>query len=80
MTDGEALTREIKESGISITHIAAKMGCSRNRIYAILNGSECTASEIVKLSEILHFDDQKRNNIFLRKNVIVYHAGSMPAL
>lgn len=71
MTDGEALKKEINESGISITHIATKMRCSRNRIYAILNGSECTASEIVELSEILHFNDQKRNDIFLRKNVII---------
>lgn len=74
MTDGKALDMEIRESGISITHIALKLGCSRNRIYAIIGGAECTASEIVGLSEILHFNEEKRNDIFLRKNVTINHA------
>ena len=54
MTDGKALEEVIDESGITISHIAFKMGCSRNRIYSILKGSEFVASEIVALSEILH--------------------------
>ena len=69
MTDGKALEKIIKECGVTITHIADKMGCSRNRIYSILGGSECVASEIVALSEILHLDREKRDSIFLIKNV-----------
>lgn len=69
MTDGKALDEAIKESGITIVFIATKMGCSRNRIYSILNGSECTASEIVALSEILHLDKGSRDAIFLAKSV-----------
>ena len=73
MTDGKRLEEEIRDSGISITHIATKMGCSRNRVYSIIHGGECTASEIVALSEILHFDEDTRNEIFLRENVIDNH-------
>lgn len=73
MTDGKALSDAIKESGISITHIAEKVGCSRNRIYSIINGSECTASEIVTISEVLHFTEKERNDIFLRNSVNENH-------
>ena len=69
MTDGERLWKAIKESGISITFIANKMDCSRNRIYAILNGADCTASEILAFAEILHLSVKDRNNIFLPVNV-----------
>jgi plasmid maintenance system antidote protein VapI len=69
VTDGKALEKIIKDCGITITHIAAKMGCSRNRIYSILDGSECVASEIVGLSEILHLTKSQRDAIFLLKNV-----------
>ncbi len=70
MTDGKALEEIIKDSGVTITHIADKMGCSRNRIYSILNGAECVASEIVSLSEILHLSKEKRDAIFLVRKVI----------
>lgn len=69
MTDGAALETAIKESGISITFIAEKLGCSRNRIYSIIAGSECNASEIVGISDILHFTKAQRDDIFLRPNV-----------
>lgn len=69
MTDGKALKDVIRDSGITIAHIAAKMGCSRNRIYSILAGAECTASEIVLLSEILHLTKEERDYIFLAQNV-----------
>lgn len=64
MTDTVALKEEIKNSGISITHLASKMGCSRNRVYAIINGSDCTANEIVLISECLHLNKEKRDRIF----------------
>lgn len=69
MTDGKALEKIIDESGVTISHIANKMGCSRNRVYSILKGSECVASEIVALSEILHLSKEKRDSIFLLKCV-----------
>ena len=69
MTDGKRLEKLIKESGISITFIAEKMGCSRNRIYAILANGECSASEIVQLSSILHLTKEERDEIFLLEKV-----------
>lgn len=74
MTNGKELERTVRESGITITHIADKMGCSRNRVYSILGGSECMASEIVALSEILHLTKEQRDGIFLPENVTVNHA------
>lgn len=65
MTDGEALKIAIKESGIPISFIAEKMGCSRNRIYAIIGGADCTASEITKLTRILRLTKPQRDRIFL---------------
>ena len=74
MTDGILLDKTIKDSGITLTFIAAKMGCSRNRLYAIIRGSDCTASEIVALSEILHLTKEMRDDIFLQENVNDIHA------
>lgn len=69
MTNGEMLKDIIKESGVSITFLAEKMDCSRNRIYAIINGSDCTASEIAGLSKLLHMSRKQRDDIFLSLNV-----------
>lgn len=69
MTDGMALKEEIKNSGISVSFIAKKMGKSRNRVYAITNGADCTASEITSLTDILHLDRDRRDSIFLRESV-----------
>lgn len=65
MTKGKDLRNVIDESGISITFIAEKIGCSRNRIYAILEGSDCTATEITVLASLLHLTKTQRDNIFL---------------
>ena len=65
MTKGEELRKVIDSTGISITFIAGKMGCSRNRVYAILDGSDCTATEITMLSGVLHLTKAQRDNIFL---------------
>lgn len=74
MTDGKRLRQVIDDSGISITFIAEKMGCSRNRVYAILDGSECSASEIVKLTHILHMSRKERDDIFfVRKSELNSH-------
>lgn len=68
MTDGKKLDEVIKNSGISITFIAEKLGCSRNRVYAILANGECTASEIVGLTAILHLSRDERDDIFFAQN------------
>ena len=65
MTNTEALKKAIEDSGITITFIANTLKCSRNRVYAILKGADCTASEIVCLSQILHLTKPQRDNIFL---------------
>lgn len=69
MTNTEALKKAIDESGITITHIANALNCSRNRVYAILKGADCTASEIVGISQILHLTKPQRDIIFLTNSV-----------
>ena len=69
MTNGADLKRAIIDSGVSITFLANRMGCSRNRIYAIIDGAECTASEITELSKLLHLTKAKRDHIFLSEAV-----------
>ena len=69
MTNGALLKEIIDKSGISITFLAESLGCSRNRIYSIINGADCTASEIVRLSEVLHLSKSLRDDIFLPLNV-----------
>lgn len=69
MTNGAELERVIKDLGISIVRISEKMGCSRNRVYSIIKGADCTASEIVSLTGILHLTREQRDKIFLAKNV-----------
>ena len=67
MTDIVLLQDVVSDSGLSKTYIARKMGCSRPRLYSILSGSECTVSEMVKLSEILRLTNKQRTDIFLSK-------------
>lgn len=69
MTDKEMLTKLIKESGLKIVFIAEKLGCSRGHVYAIMNGAECTAKEIVILGELLHLTPKLRDSIFLSNRV-----------
>ena len=69
MTNGPELKKDIEESGVSIVFLADKMGCSRNRIYSIIGGADCTASEIAGLSRLLHMSKQRRDFIFLNEKV-----------
>ena len=69
MTKGADLREAINEAGVSIVFLAEKIGCSRNRIYAIIAGADCTATEIAKFSEYLHLTRERRDHIFLEKNV-----------
>lgn len=64
MTNKEALKKAIDDSGVTITFIANKLGCTRNRVYSILGGADCTSSEIVTLTEILHLSMKSREAIF----------------
>jgi plasmid maintenance system antidote protein VapI len=69
VTKGAELKKEIENAGVSIVFLADRMGCSRNRIYAIIGGADCTAKEIAMLSELLHLTRDKRDYIFLSENV-----------
>ena len=69
MTNGPELRKAIDESGVSIVFLANKMGCSRNRIYSILDGADCTATEITALTALLHMSRSRRDLIFLTENV-----------
>ncbi len=65
MTDVEKLRGIIDDSGISITAIAAKIGISREGLYKKIQGeTEFKASEIAKMKEILHLDDETRDAVF----------------
>lgn len=67
MTNTELLKQVIEESGVTITWLANKVGCSRPRIYKILDGGETTASEIQSISNALKLTDSTRNKIFFAK-------------
>lgn len=69
MTKGEKLRKKIKKEGVSIVFLANNLGCSRNRIYAIIAGADCTASEIAGLSRLLHMSNEERDEIFLSESV-----------
>ena len=66
MPDIGALKEKMTESGMTVVNIAKKSGILRETLYNRLNGrGEFTASEIVKLSEVLHLTKAERENIFL---------------
>lgn len=69
MTDVKMLSEVVTESGMTKSFIARKMGCSRPRLYSILNGKECTVSEMMSLSKILRLSNEQINNIFLRSEL-----------
>lgn len=67
MVNTEKLKGIIKESGMSMTAIAAKSGIVRETLYNRLNGiGEFTASEITGLTQTLHLSRSERDDIFLR--------------
>ena len=69
MTNGQALRDAIKEAGVSIVFLAEKLGCSRNRVYAIIGGADCTATEIAAFTQLLHLSKNSRDHIFLERSV-----------
>lgn len=69
MTDTKMLSEIIAESGMTKSFIARKMGCSRPRLYSILNGGECTVTEMISLSNILRLTSKQKTDIFLRSKL-----------
>lgn len=71
MTNTELLKKVYTRAGVSITWLAEQMGCSRNRIYAIMDGTggEPTAREITCFAECLHMSREERDEIFLTEKV-----------
>lgn len=69
MTDGKLLRSTIDDRGATISFLAKSLGCSRNRIYSIIDGADCTASEIIRFSEVLHLTKAQRDDIFLPQSV-----------
>lgn len=70
MTDSKKLSKEIDESGITITAIAKKLGITREGFYKKLNNeTEFKASEISTLQRILNLSNEKRDEIFFAEKV-----------
>ena len=72
MTDTKLLKEIIDDNGVTITWLARKMGCSRPRVYKILDGGEVTASEIQSISTALRLTDSTRNKIFFAQKVALH--------
>ena len=76
MTNTELLKKAIEDSGIKIGTILQKMDI---KSYSTLrekieNRREFTASEILKLCEILHLDKDQMNGIFFAVDAESYSA------
>lgn len=70
MTDSEALSKAIENSGLKLTYIANKLELSREGFYKKLNNqTEFKASEIVKLQDILNLSNKERDKIFFTNKV-----------
>lgn len=69
VTDTKLLKEIIDDSGVTITWLAKKIGCSRPRVYNILNGYDVTATEIQAISKALRLTDATRNKIFFAQKV-----------
>ena len=67
MTNVKLLNSLIEESGMTKVFSADKMGVSRPRLYKILEGAECTVSEMMSLSNVLRLTNKQRSDVFLCK-------------
>lgn len=68
MVDMEALTSEIKNSGMSFKSVAEKSGMLRETLYNRINGiGEFKASEISALQATLHLTTSERDAIFFKR-------------
>jgi len=69
MTDLKLLQEYVTDSGMTKTKIAQKAGMTRDRLYSILRGNECKASEIEGLAKTLRLTNAIRDRIFFAKEV-----------
>ena len=76
MTNTELLEKAIRESGLKKNAILEQTGIGTyNTLHAkIKNRSEFTASEIMKLCEILRLTNDQREAIFFANNAEPYSA------
>lgn len=65
MIQTKLLEQKIDASGLKRKNIAKRLGMSRYTLLKKINGeTEFTASEIIKLSQILHLPKSERDHIF----------------
>jgi len=70
MTRTKELEDEIKRAGIKKKDLAKELNISEMGLYRkIVNKTEFKASEIVKLSHILHLSNERRDYIFLESKM-----------
>lgn len=69
MTDGKLLLQLIEESGMPKTVVAERSGFSRDRLYSILEGSECRASEMEGITKTLKLTSAISKQVFFAKKV-----------
>ena len=70
MTNTTLLKEAINESGVTKRWLADKIGCSRPRLYRILEGNDVTASEIQAICDALKLTSSKRDKIFFAQKVV----------
>ncbi len=70
MTDKELLNQIVTDSGVTKTWLSKKAGISRPRLYKILGGAECNASEMTSLSEALHMTNVQFKRVFFAQKVV----------
>lgn len=64
MTDGKSLREKIDSLGMKIVHLCEVTGIERGRMYRILGGDDCTASEITAISNAIRLTKAERDRIF----------------
>jgi len=69
MTNTTLLNEIIESNGVTKLWLSNKIGCSRPRLYKILNGGEVTASEIQAISDALRLTQSTRDKIFFAQKV-----------
>ena len=76
MTNTKMLRQKIEDSGLKISEILKRIGIKSYYTLRekIENRKEFTASEIIKLCEILHLSNEDREAIFFANDVELYSA------
>lgn len=69
MIDTVLLNKVVEDSGVTKIWLANKIGCSRPRLYRILEGGNVTLAEVESLCEALGISASTRNKIFFAQRV-----------